>query len=161
MRKFCAAAIAGLSLTACNPIAEIDVAGDEIERFHNLYNAGDYDAIYAAASPGLREAATRAQWSAMLTHVHERLGAVEDFTQTGFDISTSNGVTTTSITLTTTYEGGEGAEFFTFYDEGDGMLLNGWELESDTLRGPSPAPAGEAKPGKDAGAETVPDKPST
>jgi hypothetical protein len=65
---------------------------------------------------------------------HSGLGAVEESSQTGFNISTDNGLTTTVIIRATTFAQGEGEETFTFFGSGEGMALAGWEVNSEDMR---------------------------
>lgn len=142
------AMFAAVLLAACNPIAQMNDADEQIDLFHERYSAGEFDAIYRDSAPEFREAVKQDEWANLLQTVSGRLGAVEDSSQTGVNVNASNGVTTTTITRDTTYEQGEGTETFIYSGSGDDMALMNWEVVSDQLIGatndeskPSSAPA--------------------
>ncbi len=126
-----------LLLVACNPIAQMNDADEQIDLFHERYSAGNYEAIYQDATPEFREVAEPEEWATMMRVVSGRLGAVTESSQSGFNVNTNNGVTTTTITRDTIYENGEGAESFTYVGSGDEMALLSWEVVSDELIGAS------------------------
>jgi hypothetical protein len=141
MRKLLVMIVAGL-VAACNPMAQMNGADEQIEQFHDLYTAQDLDGLYAMTGQELRDVAPREQWDQLVALIDERLGAVQDSSQTGFNVNTDNGQTTTVITRDTTFELGQGTETFTFFGSGDDLRLVGWEVESERLLdSAAPAPA--------------------
>ncbi len=149
MREFFALAAASLALAACNPIAQLGEADEQIDAFHERYAAGDSAAIYATTAPEFRAATSEAEWQAVMGHVREVLGPVEESSQTSFNIDTSNGVTTTVVVRDTTFANDEGTETFTFFGTGEEMALGSYNVRADALIGtsvPVPGPAADAAP---------------
>lgn len=128
-------ALAGaLMLAACNPAAQTDAAAKKIEAFHASYNAGDIDAMYASGNDAFHKSATRDQLAGLVEIVAGKLGKVVSAEQTGFNTASENGVNTTSITMKTKFERGEGEETFVFQGDGDKMELLNWNLKSEQLK---------------------------
>ena len=128
---------AALVLAACNPMAQMSDADTQIDQFHGHYSSGDYDAIYEMADSQFHQAVNPKDWADVMAVVSTNLGAVEDSSQTGFNINTDNGVTTTTITRETTFELDEGTETFIFVGSGEDMKLLNWEVVSEALLEPA------------------------
>ncbi len=82
--------------------------------------------------------------------MREVYGAYQEGEQTGFNINTVNGVTTTEITYRSTFENGVANETFIFQSEGEGMGLITWDIQNVSLNehagaaGETAAPAAAA-----------------
>lgn len=139
--------MAALLLAACNPFSQMDDADAQIETFHAHYSSGDFDAIYQMAAPEFRESVSQDGWNELMQFVSAGLGAAEDSSQTGFNINTDNGVTSTTITRETSFALGEGTETFTFTGSGEDMRLIGWEVQSETLEKPADGEPADAADG--------------
>ncbi|QZH74461.1 MAG: hypothetical protein JY451_12375 [Erythrobacter sp.] len=155
------AVIAALLLAACNPFAVMDSADEEIAAFHSSFNGNQWEAIYNQADAGLREATTREGFDGEMVRMRETFGAFMSGEQTGFNINTENGVTTTEITYDSTFENGTATETFIFVGEGEDMALLGWTIEqTGDVAAPAADVAAEAPadaPGKAAApAEAAP-----
>jgi hypothetical protein len=139
-------ALAGaLLLAACNPAAQTDAATKQIEAFHASYNAGDIDAMYSAGNDAFHQSVTREQLAGLVEIVTAKLGKVVSAEQTGFNTANDNGVNTTTITMKTKFENGEGEETFIFQGDGDRMQLLNWNLKSEQHKEqPEDASADEA-----------------
>lgn len=149
-------ALAGaILLAACNPVAQMNNADALIDRFHEQYGAGDYDAIYQASAPDFRRAVDQEEWGDFIRMVSGRLGAVEESSQTSVNVNSNNGLTTTTIIRSTSFEQGMGTETFVFQGSGEGMSLLNYEVVSDELvgatlnEGRDPAADETAKPSAD------------
>lgn len=128
--KLFAAALAALFLAACNPMAQLDGSEETISQFHETYNAGDAQALYALTSEEFRGATTPEQMQGLVSLVTDRMGAVKSTERDGFNLNTNNGLTETTVTMKTQFEKGEGTETFTFYGTGDDLRLVGWHVDS-------------------------------
>lgn len=127
------AAAFALLLSACNPMAQLDGAEQYIERFQQTYNSGDARALYGQTSEEFRDATTPEQMQELITLIDERMGAVESSERAGFNLDTNNGLTVSTVTMTTQFTKGEGTETYTFYGTGDDLRLVGWNVDSDNF----------------------------
>ncbi|MCB2066304.1 MAG: DUF3887 domain-containing protein [Erythrobacter sp.] len=155
MRKMCAASLA-LVLAACNPMAQMSDADSEIAEFHENFNASNWDAIWNGASDDFRASLTRQEFDAFMDRMRASVGEYQDGSQAGFNVNTNNGVTTTEITLDTTYENGTADEVFTFVGSGEQMQLLNWNIDSTAPWADEPAaqqPEPQMAPGPDAGGD--------
>ncbi|BDI61397.1 hypothetical protein [Qipengyuania nanhaisediminis] len=133
------AALAALFLAACNPMAQVDGAGEQIARFHADYNKGDAVALYDRTAPEFREVTTGEDMQALVETIAARLGKVESSDRDGINISSDNGQTITVITMASQFEQGEATETFTFLGTGDDMALAGWNVDSPVFAQDLPA----------------------
>ncbi len=132
VRKFLLAAMV-ISLTACNPIANLDASEGQVSRFQDIYSAGQYDDLYAFVGDEFREATTRDQFQDLMDVVSSRLGALESSERASWNVNTNNGVTITTVVMTSQYELGEGSETYVFHGHGEEMSLVRWAVQSDRL----------------------------
>lgn len=128
--KSIAAALFALLLAACNPMAQLDGATDEIERFHETYNQGNARALYGRTGQEFRDVTPPEEMDALVEHVTEFMGKMESTSREGFNINTNNGVTSTVVTMKTVFEKGEATETFTFRGQGEDLRLVGWNVDS-------------------------------
>lgn len=126
-------AIASVILAACNPIANYDQGGEEVERWHRLYSENDGDRLWGMTGEKFREVTTREEFDDLLTVVNARLGKVTSTDRGGFNVNSQLGGTTTVITMNTEFEQGSGQEVFTFLGKGEDMELVGWTVNSQRL----------------------------
>ncbi len=145
--RFCVAGLFALLLAACNPVEQLEISEQKIDRWQATYNRGDAGALYGQTSPAFRDEITREQMDELVALVIERMGKVESSERAGFNVKSNNGVTTTIVTMTTTFEKGEGTETFTFQGGGDDTGLMGWEVDSPNfLKQPEVSEAVEPEP---------------
>lgn len=132
-KLFAAALLAlfpALFLAACNPMAQLEQSEQLIEKWHETYNAGDARALYGQTSDEFREVTSIEQMNDLVALVSDKMGTVESTERTSFNINSNNGVTSTTVTMATVFEKGEGAETFTFQGTGDDTRLVGWNVDS-------------------------------
>ncbi|WP_299193067.1 hypothetical protein [uncultured Erythrobacter sp.] len=128
--KTITAVLFALLLAACNPMAQLDGATEEIERFHSTYNQGDARALYGQTGQEFRDVTAPEDMDALIEHVTEFMGKMESTSREGFNINTNNGMTTTVVTMKTVFEKGEAIETFTFRGQGEDLRLVGWNVDS-------------------------------
>lgn len=128
--KLFATALLALFLAACNPMAQLDAGEEAITKFHETYNTGDAQALYAQTSDEFRSVTTPDQMQALVDLVSDRMGAVKSSEREGFNLNTNNGLTETTVTMKTQFEKGEGLETFLFHGTGDDQRLVGWHVDS-------------------------------
>lgn len=117
-------------LSACNPMAQLEQSEAKIEKWHDTYNQGDARTLYGLTSQEFRDVTTLEQMNELVALVTDKMGKVSASERTGFNINTDNGVTSTVVTMKTTFEKGEGTETFTFQGSGDDTRLVGWNVDS-------------------------------
>jgi len=122
-----------LSLAACNPVDQVNRADEEIAAFHEALSEGDGDAIWARLGPEARASTSRAEFNEFVEIAHSGLGEFQDRTRTSMNVNSDNGVTTTEISMTTTYANGEATEVFIFTGEGEDMEVASWNIDSPAV----------------------------
>ncbi len=132
--KFLIAALAGLLLAACNPMAQLEGAEQQIAEFHATYNEGDARALYGATAQEFRDVTPIGDMNELVAFVTERMGKVESAERAGFNVNSENGVTRTTVTMTTQFEKGEATETFVFQGGGEDMGLVGWNVDSPNFQ---------------------------
>jgi len=125
-----AATLFALFLSACNPMEQVDEANQSIEAWHETYNSGDARALYGQTAQEFREVTSIDQMNQLVELVTDRMGKVQSSERSGININTTNGVTTTVVTMATVFEKGEGTETFTFQGTGDDTKIVGWNVDS-------------------------------
>lgn len=142
MRKIFAV-VAALLLAACNPFAVMEGADEEISAFHTAFNANQWEAIWNEADDEFRTITPRAKFDETMNNMRAAMGEWQSGEQTGFNINTDNGRTTTEIIYNSTFANGTATETFLFVGEGEEMALLGWNIEQQTGAAAA-APAAEA-----------------
>ena len=84
MRRFIVVA-AVVSLAGCSASTDVPLATQAIDGFHQSVNAGRFDAIYDAAAPDMKRAATRDKLDTLLGAVHRKLGLFRSGTVQGWN----------------------------------------------------------------------------
>lgn len=130
IKQLLIAACALLFLSACNPIEQINVVDERIETWHATYNKGDARALYGQTGEEFRAATSPEQMDDLVALVTEKMGQVESAERTDTNINMQDGVTTTVVTMTTSFANGEATETFTFHGTGSETQLVGWNVDS-------------------------------
>ena len=133
IKAFAAASLA-LLLAACNPMAQLDSAEDEVAQFHAVYNQGDARAMYGMTAQEFRDVTSIDEMNELVDFVTERMGKVESTERAGFNVNSNNGTTVTIVTMTTQFEKGEATETFTFKGGSDELGLTGWNVDSPNFQ---------------------------
>jgi hypothetical protein len=112
------------------------VANAASRRFHEEYNTGAYDQMFANLSPGMSSPQKHAALLAFLKTLNNKLGDAGEETMTGINITTTtaNGTVMTVI-YNTTFARGKAVETFAWIKNGDSLKLNGYHVNSDALAG--------------------------
>lgn len=123
-----AAFLAGCSVAANTSKAEAGIAD-----FHTALDAGQFDAIYAGASPDMKTGSTPRTFDGLLAAVHRKLGAFKSGNAvTWNDSHTMNGEFVT-ISYAATYERGKAQENFAYRMLGGRAELAGYHITSNAL----------------------------
>lgn len=125
---------AAMGLAACNPMANLDEAEKQINRFEKAYSAGDADRLWSMTGDTWKETGPRADFDNMNEVLSARLGAIVSSERSNFKVNSTNGLTTTVVVMDTDFEEGEGQQTYTFHGGGEDMELVGWNVVSPRLR---------------------------
>jgi hypothetical protein len=149
MRKLWISA-AALVLASCGAAKDMSAAGDQVTAFHRAYDAGNYDALWNAASPRMKEVTPRQQLVELMGAFHERLGKVKSTKRTGFFVNYATGGSQVTLTYETKFANGDATETFV-YDTDDPPRLLGWRFfVPGPVDAPPPVQVVVQKPGKTA-----------
>ncbi len=160
MRSFASAIftlVSFLLVVGCNPVKSTATAKAGLADFHKLYDAKDYETIYATAHADLQNSQPKEDLITFLRNMRERTGPVKSTRQVSWNANSYNLQTEIVLTQETEFENGPGTETFTFRIKDDQAYLRGWFLRSPllldpSLQKPSPAP-GESEEATEEGAE--------
>lgn len=129
MRAFASIAALSIATTACSPFASTKKAEAKVEEFHNLLDAGRFDAIMAASDEQLKS--DGAAMMDLLNQVSQGLGKVKSSKLTGWkvnsDIASGSFV---NLTYVTEFERGTAEEVFIFRSRDDALRLAGYQVSS-------------------------------
>ena len=131
MRKFVAAI--AVVLAACSSSADIKLAEQAVPQFHEMLDAGQFEAIYAASAEGLKKLSTQENFVALLKAVHRKLGNTKSTSQKGWTVNYHTSGTFVTLNYATIYAEGEAAEQFVYFLQGGRALLVGYHVNSNAL----------------------------
>ncbi|WEK47309.1 MAG: DUF4019 domain-containing protein [Candidatus Andeanibacterium colombiense] len=120
-------------LASCGMKQSMEESAAEIGHFHASLDRQAYDEIWRTTSSEFRKASTQADFEKLLAAVHRKLGAVGKSDRQGWQAGNTNGVSTTVVTMKTTFAKGDGAETFTYIREGKDLKLLGYNIQSAAL----------------------------
>lgn len=116
----------------CSAVKDEGAAQQAVVRFHQMLDAGQFDAIYDGSAPKMKVAATKATFVQLMDAIHRKLGVVKEAKQQGWNVNYMNGVGTITLSYQTQFASGSGAEQFV-YRTGDRPLLIGYNINSTDL----------------------------
>ena len=102
----------------------------EGERFHQLYNAGDYSRLFRTATDDLRQEADEAIFTHLVKAVHDRMGLARQANLRGVRRFEQQGHNLVVLYYDTQFERGAGREAITYRAmDGQRLLLDGYEAQ--------------------------------
>ena len=123
--------IMSLLLLGCTDIIKgKSVAEPRVAVFHDRFNEGQYEEIYAEAADDFKKAASKEKVLALFAAIDSKLGKVESSSITNWNVKNFNFVTTVVLVSDTQFELGAGTETFTFRVNGDKATLLGYNINS-------------------------------
>jgi hypothetical protein len=128
-----AALALALALAGCTMSADTKVAEDAVPKFHEMLDAGQFDAIYDGASDEFKRAATKQDFVALLAAVHRKLGASRSSSEKGWNVNYHTSGSFVTLNYATTYAQGEAHEQFVYRLESGQALLVGYNINSNAL----------------------------
>lgn len=121
------------ALAGCSMSADTKLAEQAVPRFHEMLDAGQFEAIYTASAEDLKKAATRENFVALLEAVHRKLGATKSSNQQGWNVNYHTSGTFVTLNYSTAYAEGEAAEQFVYRLQDKKALLAGYHINSNAL----------------------------
>jgi hypothetical protein len=117
----------------CSMSADTALAEKQVPQFHALLDEGRTAEIYAQASEDLKNAASEADFVALLDAVHRKLGTVQKSERQTWNVNYHTSGTFATLVYKTQYAGGEAAETFVYRIENDTALLVDYHINSNAL----------------------------
>ena len=133
MLKWIGALIAAALLAACNPVAQAEDARAEVDRFHEMLNAEQDDAIWNRASEELQSASSKDEFEQLMQTVRRTLGKAEETSQVGVRMNTNMQGSFTSVQMETHFERGRAMETFVFKTVDDQLRLVNYNINSEDM----------------------------
>ncbi len=81
------AAVAAVAVAGCSMGDEADLAAQAVSTFHQMLDAGQFDAIYAASADELKKAASQKDFVALLEAVHRKLGNTKSSSEKTWNVN--------------------------------------------------------------------------
>jgi len=122
-----------LAATGCSFGQDMQAAEQGVAQFRTMVEAGDYDRVYEAASPALKQVTSREELARVLGAVHDRLGPVRQSNQTGFNVRHGTDGIVVNLTYSTQFASGNRAETFIFRISGGSARLVSYNVNSPAL----------------------------
>ena len=131
MRRFIVAV--AVALAGCSMSADTKLAEQAVPKFHEMLDAGQFDAIYAASSDDFKKATTRESFVPVLEAVHRKLGATRSSHLKRWDVRYYTSGIFVTLNYSTAYAEGEAFEQFVYRLQGEKALLAGYHINSNAL----------------------------
>ena len=119
--------------SACSLTKGKATAEAAVIKFHERFNAGKYQEIYADADEGFKSSVTEDQWVALLETVQRKLGSVKESHSTSWGVNTTTAGTMATLGYDVDFSEGKGDEKFVFHITGDKALLYHYNVNSPLL----------------------------
>jgi len=122
-----------LALGGCSFGKDVPVAEKAVDAFHAQLDAGQFDAIYTAASADLKARAKQADMVALLSAVHRKLGSFRSGKTQGWNDNIDTAGHMITLSYSATYQNGTADEQFVYRLDGGQARLAGYHVNSDQL----------------------------
>ena len=127
--------LAAIALAGCgNSVRDKETAATGMDRFHERYNAGEYDKIYDTAGPDFQGENVRTDFLRLLDAVHHRLGNYKTCASQGWKTNSLGGDTSVELHYKTTFAEGTADENFVYTVSGTRAALRSYRIDSDALQ---------------------------
>ena len=104
-----------------------------VQQFHALLNSGQHEQIYDGASDAFRSAGSKQELIKFFQTIHRKLGDAGSSTLNNVNVTAMPTETYITAVYRTTFTGGEAIETFTWLKSGQGVVLNGYNIQSMKL----------------------------
>ena len=127
------ATVAALTIAACGLTKGKAAATKAVDTFHQQFNDSEFTAIYSASTSAFKSAAREPDFMAFIQAVRRKLGAFKSGTQTSWNVSSVNGVTTVVLKYQSQFDQGSATETFTYLTFGETATLQGYNINTPVL----------------------------
>lgn len=119
-----------LTLTGCGLAKNTKVAEAEVERFHQRWNANEFQAVFDDAHANFRAAQPAETMLGILQGVKRHYGQLQSAKRKSWGFHSDNGVTKIDLAYDSAYDRGAAVEEFVFQMTGDKALLLSYDIAS-------------------------------
>ncbi|MBH9536486.1 DUF4019 domain-containing protein [Novosphingopyxis sp. YJ-S2-01] len=131
--KYGAAAAVCVAVAGCSMTENVNGSEQAVSDFRAFYDAGDYDAIYNAASGEFRKSSDRAMFNKYLAGVQRQLGKFRSARRTGFNSSMNGSGQYVTLGYESDYAKGKATEQFVYRITAKGPELFAYTINSDVF----------------------------
>lgn len=117
-------------ITGCGVAKNTKVAEAEVERFHQHWNANEFQAVFDEGHVGLRTAQPAERLIATLERVKKTYGNLQSSTKRSWGFHSDNGQNDIRLSYDSAYEHGAAVEQFVYRMTGDRALLLTYDIMS-------------------------------
>ena len=125
--------VAMVVLAGCSASADTTVAEHAVDAFHNMLDAGQFEALYVGSAEDLQKVTTQQNFVALLGAIHKKLGNVKATTRQTWNVNYHTSGTFVTLNYSTTYVSGDAAEQFVYRMQDGKALLVGYHVNSNAL----------------------------
>lgn len=133
MRRSVTLLSAMCALASCSVAQDLPAANAAVGAFHQKLNVQDFAAMYAAASPDLRNSWNYADFTQLLSAIHRKLGNYQSGGTRVWKDNVTTGGHFVSLTFSAKYERGAADESFVYRIDGAKATLAGYHISSNAL----------------------------
>ena len=126
-------AAASMTVAGCSSGEDREAAQQQVALFHDMFSARQFEPIYAAASPALREQTPKATFLEFISAVHRKLGPVQNTKQQGWHVNYGTAGTHVTLGYETKFARGTGVETFVYRSSGSTPRLVSYNINSAAL----------------------------
>ncbi|MGZ3183055.1 MAG: DUF4019 domain-containing protein [Telluria sp.] len=133
MPRLIATSIAVFALVGCSSSEDAKLAETAVQQFHQKLDAGQFEAIYAAAGAELKDQTTLKDFTALLEAIHRKLGNLKSAEAKGWNVNYNTSGAYVTLTYASVFnEGGAGEQFVYRIDRNEARLI-GYHINSAAL----------------------------
>jgi len=119
-------------LVACSDFSTEETSAT-IQRFHDLYNAENWDQLYLEISEGFRESTERERFDQFMSAIYDKMGPFEEGASYNFNASWVNGTTTADLAYSSKFANGSAQESFKLISEDDVWKVHYFNINSEVF----------------------------
>jgi hypothetical protein len=117
-----------LALAGCSAAKNAKVAEAEVDRFHQHWNAGDFQAVFDEAHMEFRAAQPAAAMIATMQTVKKNYGDLKSSKKRSWGFNSNNGVTDIKLSYDSVFARGAAVETFLYRMTGEKALLVSYDI---------------------------------
>lgn len=144
-----------LGLAGCGLAKNTKVAEAEVDRFHQRWNAGEFQAVYDEAHMNFRSAQPAEAMINTMQAVKKNYGNLKSSTKRSWGFNSNAGMTDVRLSYDSTFDHGNAVEAFLFRMTGEKALLVSYDIMTPETAAKQEA---EKKAATDAKRKTEADK---